>query len=395
MRTEVLRSPERVFDLRDAWEALHHRTAAPISMSPTWLETWWTIFGGRFEIRVLAGWHDEHLVGLFPCFVEAFSFLHVRAKRMRFLGEYSILAEYHPLVDPEFEKEFAERAADFCLSALNEGVCDLVDFHAFPSTLPFMQRWIEAMRSRPVLMDVRDKEVPRIRIDLPGSPAEYWARLSGQVRQSLRKKLRIVNAAGARFECITDPTDTAAFEDYVRLNTRLFDQQGARSYFTTHEGFRQFQEDVTAAFLKRGQARLYFLEHEGRRFAALHAFVMNGVVQAYLGGRDPDHPLSRWSPGLLLMVHVITSAIEEGHAEFDFLTGDHEYKHQLQGSIHGWHGRVTATIRGLRGAKGTAMIGSHRVLVAIGRSPRLRRIEQLLNRLSLSMRGGERGKTGG
>jgi CelD/BcsL family acetyltransferase involved in cellulose biosynthesis len=144
---------------------------------------------------------------------------------------------------------------------------------------------------------------------------------------------------------------------------------------------------VTGALLRTGEARLYFLKCEGRRFAAVHTFVMNGVMQAYLGGRDPDHPLSRWSPGLLLMVHVITRAIEEGFREFDFLTGDHPYKHHIGGTLHGWHGRVTAAIRGPRGWKGMCIIASHNLAMAAGRSPRLRWVVGHFDRLSRRSRG--------
>jgi CelD/BcsL family acetyltransferase involved in cellulose biosynthesis len=387
MRTAVLTSAEEVFALKPQWDELHRRTLAPVSMSSTWLSTWWELFGSRFRMRTFAAWEGERLTGLFPCFIESFSVLHIRAARMRFLGEYSILAEYHPLVDPECEAAFASAAAGFCVASLREGACDLIDVHAFPYDLPFMQQWIAAMKGHPVFMTVRDREVPRVRIDLPKTVSEYWTRLSPNERHQFRKKGRILREAGADFECVTDPQDATAFQDYVRLSMTLWDRKGTGSYFSVKEGFQEFQQVVTGAFLRTGEARLYFLKHEGRRLAAVHTFVMNGVVQAYLGGRDPDHPLSRWSPGLLLMVHAITRAIEEGFREFDFLTGDHPYKHQIGGTLHGWHGRVTAALRGPRGWKGCFIIASHNLALAAGKSPRLRWVVGRFDRLSHTSRG--------
>jgi CelD/BcsL family acetyltransferase involved in cellulose biosynthesis len=387
MRTAVLTSAEEVFALKPQWEDLHRRTSAPVSMSFTWLSTWWNLFGSRFGMRTFAAWEGDRLIGLFPCYIELFSVLRLLAARMRFLGEYSILAEYHPLVDPEHEAAFAAAAAEFCVASLRAGVCDLIDVHAFPYELPFMQQWIAAMKGHPVFMTVRDREVQRIRIDLPKTVGEYWARLSPNERQQFRKKDRIVRDAGARFECVTDPEDTAAFQDYVRLSTTLWERKGTGSYFAVKDGFQKFQQEVTAALLRTGEARLYFLHNEGRRFAAVHTFVMNGVVQAYLGGRDPDHPLSRWSPGLLLMIHVITRAIEEGFREFDFLTGNHPYKHHIGGTLHGWHGRVTAALRSPRGWKGSLMITSHNLAMVAGKSPRLRWVVEKFDRLSSNSRG--------
>lgn len=386
MRTVVLTSAEEVFALKPQWDELHRRTSAPVSMSFTWLSTWWELFGSRFGMRTFAAWEGERLVGLFPCFIETFSVLHLRAARMRFLGEYSILAEYHPLVEPESEAAFAAAAAEFCITSLREGICDLIDVHAFPYDLPFMQQWIGAMKGHPVFMTVRDREVPRVRIDLPRTVGEYWTRLSPNERQQLRKKMRILRDAGAQFECVTDPQDAAAFQDYVRLSTTLWDRKGTGSYFSVKEGFQEFQEVVTRALLRTGEARLYFLNHEGKRIAAVHTFVMNGVVQAYLGGRDPDHPLSRWSPGLLLMIHGITHAIEEGYREFDFLTGNHPYKYHIGGTLHGWHGRVTAALRGPRGWKGSLIITSHNLAMAAGKSPRMQWVAKKFDRLSRESR---------
>jgi CelD/BcsL family acetyltransferase involved in cellulose biosynthesis len=144
------------------------------------------------------------------------------------------------------------------------------------------------------------------------------------------------------------------------------------SYYVYREGFERFQREVTRALLQCGAARLYFFEQGGKRFAALHAFIMNGVVQAYLGGRDPGHDLAHLSPGLVLTVHVIKQSIEEGQREFDFLTGDLPYKHHLGASVHGWHGRVTACMRGPTGWKGLALIKVHNAAVAANRVPRLK-----------------------
>jgi CelD/BcsL family acetyltransferase involved in cellulose biosynthesis len=386
MRTAVLTSAEEVFALKPQWDELHRRTLAPVSMSSTWLSTWWDLFGSRFRMRTFAAWEGERLVGLFPCFIESFSVLHLRAARMRFLGEYSILAEYHPLVDPEYQVAFASAAAEFCIASLREGICDLIDVHAFPYDLPFMQQWIAAMKAHPVFMTVRDREVPRIRIDLPKTVGEYWAGLSPNERHQFRKKERILRGAGAEFECVTDPQDAVAFQDYVRLSTALWNRKGTGSYFSVKDGFQRFQEEVTAAMMRRGEARLYFIEQGGRRFAALHAFLMNGVVQGYLGGRDPDHPLARYSPGLLLMTHVITLAIEEGFREFDFLTGNHPYKYHIGGTLHGWHGRVTAALHDLRGWKGSFIITSHNLAMAAGKFHTLRWVGRLFDRLSRNSR---------
>jgi CelD/BcsL family acetyltransferase involved in cellulose biosynthesis len=289
-------------------------------------------------------------------------------------------------VEPAVEEEFAEAAAEFCLSSLRDGLCDLIDVHAFPHDLPFMRRWTEALKSRGLVMSIRDREVPRIRIDLPKTVPEYFVMLSAKERQHIRRKERLLRGAGVEYECVTEPGDHASFQDYVRLSRSLWDGQESGSYFSVREGFTRFQEEVTGRLLSEGKARLYFFRQDGRRFAALHAFLMNGVFQAYLGGRDPHHPLSRWSPGLMLMAHAIQCAIDEGFTQFDFLTGNQPYKHSLGGTVHGWHGRVTAALRGPRGWKGILMILTHNLAMGAGRRLGRGRLVRLFDRISAASR---------
>jgi hypothetical protein len=228
-------------------------------MSFTWISTWWRTFGSRFSLRILAAWEGNRLVGIFPCFLESFSLGPFKAKRLRFLGEYSVLAEYHPLVEEVQEEAFAAAAAEFCQSLMRSHACDLIDFHAFPYDSPFMQKWIVCMKEKRVVMHVQDHVVPRVRIDLPKTVPEYFARLSSRERGHARQKERGLLAAGARFECVTDPANIEAFHDAVRLSTTVWEKRGKASYYVSNEGFEKFQSDVTQAMLQQGTARLYFL----------------------------------------------------------------------------------------------------------------------------------------
>jgi CelD/BcsL family acetyltransferase involved in cellulose biosynthesis len=187
---------------------------------------------------------------------------------------------------------------------------------------------------------------------------------------------------------VTDPDDTQAFDDYVALHTRLWTAKGTRGHFATRQEFTPFHRQVTRSLMRRGGAVLYFLEHEGVRFAALQAFYVHGICTAYLGGRDPEHPLMPYGPGKVLMVHLIRDAIARGCTVVDFLSGEQEYKMRLGGVPSGRYTRATIILKSPRGTRGMLYLLALRGGTMLSDLKGFHRLAPLLNRLSLWLRRG-------
>jgi CelD/BcsL family acetyltransferase involved in cellulose biosynthesis len=85
-----------------------------------------------------------------------------------------------------------------------------------------------------------------------------------------------------------------------------------------------FHRDLAALALECGWLRFYQLQVAGRAIAALYCFRYQDTLYAYQIGFDPDW--STYSPGRLLIAHVIGEVIGEGMREFDWLRGGHKYK---------------------------------------------------------------------
>ena len=80
------------------------------------------------------------------------------------------------------------------------------------------------------------------------------------------------------------------------------------------------------AFIALGQGwlRFYQLKVADQIIAVLYAFRYSDTYYVYQIGFDPLW--SRYSPGRLLIAHVIQEAIKEGTNVFDWLRGEQKFK---------------------------------------------------------------------
>jgi len=71
-----------------------------------------------------------------------------------------------------------------------------------------------------------------------------------------------------------------------------------------------------------------FLEVEGERAAALYNLDYKDRIWVYNSGLDPV-AFGHLSLGVVLTTKAIELAIEDGHAVFDFMRGNEEYKYRF------------------------------------------------------------------
>ena len=316
--------------LREEWDALHADARGTVFQTFTWLRTWWDIYGHRGDgLHIVTARINGQLAAILPMYRQRSGFGPLRLVRLRLIGVYETYGEYEILAAERFGRDAVHAIARHLAGLIVTGEVDLVAFFRFsPQSAP-MATLIDALRLRELRSRVVTHVITRVVMDLPATWEAYLANLTPNERQSLRRKIRHYEAAGVTVERVSCP-DHRAFEDYVRLHTLSWEERRIRGYFASPH-FRQFLERVTNALTPGGRARLYFLAKDGVRFAAVHAFFVNGTCCFYLSGLDRTHPLVTHSPGKVLLARVIREAIDEGCSVFDFQGGDEYYKFQLGG----------------------------------------------------------------
>jgi CelD/BcsL family acetyltransferase involved in cellulose biosynthesis len=150
------------------------------------------------------------------------------------------------------------------------------------------------------------------------------------MRYEIRRDTReLIDKRGAK---VLVHTDAAAVGVHVETLIRLHQahwESISEPGNLARPGFADFLREVCTAPPPGASTRLYVLEYEGKPAAALLAFWCGENALFYQTGWDPESPVARMSPGMVLVAQSIREAIEGGLRYFDFLRGEETYKSRL------------------------------------------------------------------
>ncbi len=152
--------------------------------------------------------------------------------------------------------------------------------------------------------------------------------LSATMRGRLRTKERkLQKLKGYRYVRATSPADVDRFLDafFVQKSVRL-QQQGLPNVFA-RPGIESFLRAACHEGLEQGRPviEVHALEAEGELLAlfsgAQDGYRFTAMFNSYTLGEN-----ARWSPGLILLMHLVASCADRGIKSFDIGLGDARYK---------------------------------------------------------------------
>jgi CelD/BcsL family acetyltransferase involved in cellulose biosynthesis len=324
--------------LRGDWERLLGQSAGlHPSLTPTWLLTWWRVFGGAQgrRLHALAVYRGRELVGLLPLLARRHWYRGlVPLRRLELLAsgedrEHEICSEYlGPLVASGHEDEVVGALADHLTAT--RSTWDEIAFSALDGRSPAVQRLEPAFRSRGFACESSVVgQCPYVA--LPQRWEQYLAALSADHRYVVSRSLRDFE----RWAGKTCQVEMARGHEDLRrgraillqLHERRW-QAGGQSGVFSSPLFRRFHDMLMPTLLDRGELDLRWLSVNGEPVAISYAFVNENRVYFYQSGRTTTVPKGV-RPGIVLHVHALRAAIEAGRSEYDFLGGDARYKLQL------------------------------------------------------------------
>jgi len=321
MRVHVHATADAFEVLAGQWNALLQCSAADtLFLTNEWQTVWWRELGDG-ELRILAIYDDDALVGLAPLFfapnmLDAVEVALVGCKEVSDYLDFICARGHEPaclraVVD--FLK--SDDAPDWQLLAL----CNIVERSPTLALLPEMLR-AEGWRPHVAFEDTCPV------VALPDSFEAYLATLDGKERRELLRKLRRASEEVA----ITFTTEAHALardvEDFIALMKASAPDKAA---FMTPRMARFFHA-IARAMFDVGRLQLAFLEVAGARVATYMNFLYQDAVLVYNSGLDPTRH-AYLSPGQVLIARLIEKAIQDGRRVFDFLQGNEEYKYKLGG----------------------------------------------------------------
>jgi CelD/BcsL family acetyltransferase involved in cellulose biosynthesis len=313
--------------LRDGWAALHAETPdAPIFLTWEWVDAWQRNREAGWELWVLAACDETgRLAGVAPWTRMRHHYGPLTLDRLAFVGDHrSYRIHLDVLARPDEKNAVFAAMLDYLAS--QPRAWDVLDLEALAAGSAVQETLALAGRGGRRYHQVETLPCPYTR--LPDSWETYEReQLSAEHRKWIknrRNRLEKDFPGQVVFERVTDAASLpAAMDDLAALHQKRWHGKGQGSSFD-HESFRGFQRDVAALALAHDWLRLYFLRVNGHAIAVEYFFLHGGVLFDYAKAFDPDW--SRYSPGQLLMAHVVQDAIGEGVRELDLGRGSFDYK---------------------------------------------------------------------
>ena len=364
IRAEIVTDGAALERLREPWRDLLARSSNDEPMaSPTWLLTWWSVFGEREgnALRTVALFDGKRLVGLAP--------LSLRERRIapgwtvRSLELLGTGEDERDEIGSDYLGILVERGAEQAVlgafvDALHAGALGTWDelvLSPMNGECPVGVFLADILRKRGCATSL-DAVGASFHVPLPPTWEAYLAALPSSRRAMIRRSIRSFDhwAGGdVRFEIARTPEDVARLrEDLVRLHGTRWASAGKDGAFASPR-FARFHDDVIPRLFDEGALELASLRARGRIVAALYNVVWRGKVHFYQCGRAMDVP-SDLRPGVVIHSRAIAHAIERGLREYDFLPSLARYKIELS--------LASRPILTLRAARPTAALVARRMM---------------------------------
>jgi CelD/BcsL family acetyltransferase involved in cellulose biosynthesis len=349
LRSEVIDDVAGLVRITAAWRGLLARASAPSpSKTPTWLLAWWRQFGGLDGRRLCAiavrDTATDELVGLLPlCLRTVMVRRVVPVRRLELLATGEDLADEicsdytGAIVAAGHEAAVAQAVGRVLVRGKLAGFDHLV-MQRMAGEDPFAAELASALDQLGLSVSLgEDGGCPYV--PLPASFEAYRQQLDRDSRYVVTRSLRELEkwAGKPGFTRVVARTPAELADGRAILHSLHGERWSGNGYegVFASERFTRFHDEVMPALLDSadGKLELQWLVVDGRPVVALYNIVYRGRVYFYQSGRKLDVP-KNLKLGLAAHALALRAAIDDGHAEYDFLAGASQYKRQLALARH-------------------------------------------------------------
>jgi CelD/BcsL family acetyltransferase involved in cellulose biosynthesis len=293
---------------------------------------WWEHRGGgewnTAELVLITAREDEKLIGIAPLFISEYD----GQPALLLIGSIEISDYLDLIVRMDDHARFVSGLLDFLASSLTSNWSGL-DWYNLPDLSPTLAA-LKAESTQRGWTHHEEMYRPTPRIALNGDFDEYLSRVEKKQRHEIRRKMRRAEESGrVRFYVVDKTADIDVEMDSF---FHLMIQDPNKALFLRDNMRQQMLSTIHAAFAQ-GYLWLAFLEVDGEKAAASLNFDYNNKLWGYNSGVGRAY--MEFSPGWVLLAHVIQWCCENKRHEFDFMRGDEDYKYRF-GAVNQYVMRV-------------------------------------------------------
>jgi CelD/BcsL family acetyltransferase involved in cellulose biosynthesis len=288
-----------------------------------WLFTWWKYFGQNKQLRILAAYDQESLVGIAPLMLRQIPFWGLRIRFLSNLGVPDIDVGGFILQEGRTEIQAAlcreiERFSD------QWDVFELDEFPTSPVGLDCYLQYFSTEKYRRRIM-------PRSHVFIPttGLWEQYLKELSPHLRRNIKRMLRNLG----------EENKTVLFQRFnhgkatLKQLEAVFDVTG-KSRFTdlyATESKKKFHYELIDPDLLGEAVDISLISIDDMVVGFEYGFNINNVYEAWRGTYDPAY--KDYSIGILALFKLIEDNFIHKMVGVDLLRGFREYKKRWNGSV--------------------------------------------------------------
>lgn len=298
--------------IAEAWENLCKKcqVITPFQF-PQWQIPWWKMFGG-VPLKVLTIHNGNQLSGIALFFI----YNENDKRKLCFVG--TGISDYLDIISlPGYEMNVADSVLNYLADIRSQwDECDLQD-----------------IPDSSILLHCKYPDVFRIKrsdwsicthLELPENLEKLRVSFPKKLRKNLSNSARKLCSKGGYYTIIADESNVELFlKELFELHQARWESKNQKGVLYS-DAIKKFHKIASSKLIKSGQLRIYKMIHNEKTISMYYTLVQNRTVYAYLGGFDPSMEI--YSPGALLLFHVIEDSLKKGAICFDFLRGNESYK---------------------------------------------------------------------
>ncbi|HEX8101807.1 MAG TPA: GNAT family N-acetyltransferase [Solirubrobacteraceae bacterium] len=328
----VVESHAELRELLPAWLALFAASRTPNPFAhPLWQLTWGQHFVRAGELYVVAIHLGGRLVAVAPFFRRRYGLGRTAATtvlRMFGTGRHAAITELpQALIAPGLERRALAAIVGGLVARSDEW--DWIELALPPEHGWLEPEWAARPPAAPPAFPMHKASAACVVLPLPGSSAALRAGLKRNVRESLRRGVNRLDAAGVPWRVETDCAPDqlgAAVEDVIRLHSARAGIAGHLEHDDHLEEpeSRAFLHDVAGQLHAEGALRVARLVAGEETLAANLILRAHGTVFTSLSGMAPD----AWRYGAItvLLGRVLDEAADEGFERANLSLGPSQAK---------------------------------------------------------------------
>ncbi len=322
LKIEACTTIEEFVALASEWNNLVNQAALPlIFLTHEWLMTWWENYHPGDLWILIAREETGELAGIAPWFVVQ----HGEGRTVCTIGCVDV-TDYLDVIAPAGQEQAFLTALAEYVAAQTETFSTL-DLCNIPHASTTLTQWPALLEACGFEVEIARQEVCPI-IQLPETWDDYLTGcLDKKQRHELRRKLRRAEVGTGWYIVGPDHDLQAELATFLRL---MAASSPAKALFLENPQNAAFFEAITHKAFERGWLQLCFLTIGGQPAAAYFNFDYCNQILVYNSGQDIAQ-FGAYSPGIVLLAHIIRHAINTRRSEFNFLRGNEAYKYQMGG----------------------------------------------------------------